>query len=320
MQALKLTALSGWQWVASGWQLFRRQPFSFAAMLFLCCLALLGADALVAWLAQALGKLPFVSGTLINLLGGVLVAVLSPVLTIGFLQGCRVARTGLPVHPVLIFAGFRSGRETLVRLLTLGAIQTVALVIILLVVSGPDAFRVDAAPEAATPTPSTIPSTTSDAGATPATLDAAATRTGQDTAPAAMTEAEQQEAIRNTLVQIERGVIYLPIAMLMWYAPMLVAWHGLPVGKSLFFSLVAVWRNRSAFTVYGLGWLLVWFLLSIVLAVVAVTLNLMNVVVVVAAPLAMLLVTWMYCSVYATYETVFVDPATPATPVVNVPL
>ena len=306
MQALRLGALSGWQWVGSGWQLFRRQPFSFAAMLFLCCLALLGADALVAWLAQALGTLPFVSGTLINLLGGVLVAVLSPVLTIGFLQGCRVARSGLPVHPVLIFAAFRSGRETLLRLLTLGAIQTVSLIFIVLVVSGPDAFRVEPVAD----------STTSPAAAggatTPPKPDAGATKPSQDATPVPMTEAEQQEAIRNTVVQIERGVIYLPIAMLMWYAPMLVAWHGLPVGKALFFSLVAVWRNRAAFTVYGLGWLMVWFVLSIVLALVAVMLNLMSVVVVIAAPLAMLLVTWMYCSVYATYETVFVDPANPS--------
>ena len=311
MQALKLAALAGWQWVGSGWQLFRRQPFSFAAMLFLCCLALLAADALVAWLAQALGTLPFVSGTLINLLGGVFVAVLSPVLTIGFLQGCRAARSGLPVHPVLVFAGFRSGRETLVRLLQLGAIQTVSLVFILLVVSGPDAFRTDPAPESATTASTTTPATGATTRSAPATADVAAARPGQDATPGPMTEAEQQEAIRNTLVQIERGLIYLPIAMVMWYAPMLVAWHGLPVGKALFFSLVAVWRNRSAFTVYGLGWLMVWFVLSIALTLIAVILNLMNVVVVIAAPLAMLLVTWMYCSVYATYETVFVDPASP---------
>jgi hypothetical protein len=314
MQALQLVALSGWQWVGSGWKLFRRQPFSFATMLLLCCLALLGADALVAWMAQALGTLPFVSATLVNLLGGVLVAVLSPVLTIGFLQGCRVARSGLPVHPVLIFAGFRSGRETLSRLLVLGAIQTVSLVFILLVVSGPDAFRVDAAPDAATASaPPNAASTRADAGKPKPDVKADATP------PAPMTEAEQQEAIRNTVVQLERAVIYLPIAMVMWYAPMLVAWHGLPVGKALFFSLVAVWRNRAAFTIYGLGWLMVWFVLSIVMAIVAVALNLMNVVVVVAAPLAMLLVTWMYCSVYATYETVFVDPASPApvTPVAD---
>lgn len=291
MQALKLPAVAGWQWVGSGWKLFRRQPFSFAAMLFLCCLALLGADALVAWLAQALGTLPFVSSTVVNLFGGVLVAVLSPVLTIGFLQGCRVARSSLPVHPVLIFAGFRSGRETVMRLLKLGAIQTVALVIILFAVSGPDAFRVDTPTEAAkTATPRSAPPTAT---------------------PGPMTEAEQQEAIRNTLVQIERGIVYLPIGMVMWYAPLLVAWHGLPVGKALFFSLVAVWRNRAAFAVYGVGWLIVWFVLSVALTLVAVILNLMNVVVVVAAPLAMLMVTWMYCSIYATYETVFVDPESP---------
>ena len=42
--------------------------------------------------------------------------------------------------------------------------------------------------------------------------------------------------------------------MMFWHAPALVYWHGLSAGKSLFFSLVACWRNLKAFSVYILVW------------------------------------------------------------------
>jgi hypothetical protein len=35
--------------------------------------------------------------------------------------------------------------------------------------------------------------------------------------------------------------------MVTWFAPQLVAWHGQPVGKALFFSFFACWRNRWPF-------------------------------------------------------------------------
>lgn len=47
----------------------------------------------------------------------------------------------------------------------------------------------------------------------------------------------------------------LPVSLLFWHAPALVLWARLPVGKALFFSAVASWRNLGAFAVYGLGWL-----------------------------------------------------------------
>lgn len=45
-------------------------------------------------------------------------------------------------------------------------------------------------------------------------------------------------------------LLMLPVAMAYWYAPMLVAWHGHSVGKSLFFSLFACLRNWRAIIVY----------------------------------------------------------------------
>lgn len=43
------------------------------------------------------------------------------------------------------------------------------------------------------------------------------------------------------------GVLYVPILMLTWFAPQLVAWHGQTIGQALFFSFFACWRNRWPF-------------------------------------------------------------------------
>lgn len=44
-----------------------------------------------------------------------------------------------------------------------------------------------------------------------------------------------------------------PVLMAYWFAPVLVAWHDLSIGKSLFFSFVACWLNWRAFLTYGLA-------------------------------------------------------------------
>lgn len=52
------------------------------------------------------------------------------------------------------------------------------------------------------------------------------------------------------------ALLYLPISLTFWHAPALIHWHGVPMLKSLFFSLVAVLRNARAFLVYGALWAL----------------------------------------------------------------
>ncbi|HVE88880.1 MAG TPA: BPSS1780 family membrane protein [Burkholderiaceae bacterium] len=46
---------------------------------------------------------------------------------------------------------------------------------------------------------------------------------------------------------VAAALAYLPILMLTWFAPQLMAWHGQPLGKALFFSFFTCWRNRWAF-------------------------------------------------------------------------
>lgn len=52
-------------------------------------------------------------------------------------------------------------------------------------------------------------------------------------------------------------VLFILIGAFFWYAPVLVAWHGVRVFQALFFSVVACWRNKWTFLVYGLSWVLI---------------------------------------------------------------
>ena len=301
MQALRLTPSAGWQWVGAGWRLFRRQPFSFAALLFFYWVLLLSASAVVGWLAQGIGALlPFVPVDLVAALGGLAVAALTPALTVGFLQACRVADQQQQVHPVLLFAPFRAGRTTLLRLLALGAFQVIVLVVILFATSGTAAFRDDPGADAAPAGARADAPLRTEAGTPSGTPSAVP-------ADARPTAAEEAAMRREAVHRLMQGAAYVPVALLMWYAPMLVAWHRLPAGKALFFSLVAVWRNRGAFAIYGIAWLVIWFGLSIAIAAVASLLGVGNFTAMLAAPLVMLLLSCMYCSVYPTYATVFVE-------------
>lgn len=52
-----------------------------------------------------------------------------------------------------------------------------------------------------------------------------------------------------------RLALSLPVSLLFWHTPALVMWARIPVGKALFFSGVASWRNLGAFLLYGIGWM-----------------------------------------------------------------
>ena len=52
-------------------------------------------------------------------------------------------------------------------------------------------------------------------------------------------------------------LVYVPFSAMFWHAPMLVGDHGIQPVRSLFFSFLACWRNKAAFTLYLVGWLAV---------------------------------------------------------------
>jgi len=49
--------------------------------------------------------------------------------------------------------------------------------------------------------------------------------------------------------------LHLPLSLMFWHAPALVYWQGVPPLKSMFFSIVACFRNFWALTVFALVWM-----------------------------------------------------------------
>jgi len=104
------------------------------------------------------------------------------------------------------------------------------------------------------------------------------------------------------------AALYVPTMALLWFAPVLVAWHGFTPLKALFYSAVACWLNLGAFLVYGvaLGMLLFGILGAAALvaafgpagAAAAAARSLVF-------PLALVVMPTLFASYYASYRDVF---------------
>jgi hypothetical protein len=107
------------------------------------------------------------------------------------------------------------------------------------------------------------------------------------------------------LVQL---LLYLPVMALMWFAPVLTGWHGIAPAKSMFGSVVACWRNVGPMLVFGVaaGVLTVGVSVAAVMLLGALITSreLMSIVM---APLALVLMAIVQASLYPMYRAVFVD-------------
>jgi hypothetical protein len=111
------------------------------------------------------------------------------------------------------------------------------------------------------------------------------------------------------------SILYTPVMMIFWYSPMLVVWHRQPVIKSLFFSFIAVWRNRNAFMVYSLGWLLIALSISLGVVIASLLLGLSAYLGGMINMITMFIVlTFTACTLYPTYKDVMPLEASPEIP------
>lgn len=97
------------------------------------------------------------------------------------------------------------------------------------------------------------------------------------------------------------GLLAIPF----WHAPALIHWGGHMVGKALFSSTVAVWRNRGAFAVYGVTWVGVVLLFGIVATLVFTLLGHPELVAVAALPAGLIFSTAFYTSLYFSFADCF---------------
>jgi hypothetical protein len=79
---------------------------------------------------------------------------------------------------------------------------------------------------------------------------------------------ETMQSAAFQLAFILRLAFYVPISLLFWHAPALVHWHGITPVKSLFFSVVACFRNFGAMTMFGVVWMLMSLAASVVLGLI----------------------------------------------------
>jgi hypothetical protein len=96
------------------------------------------------------------------------------------------------------------------------------------------------------------------------------------------------------------GALSIPF----WHAPALVHWGRQEWAKSLFFSSVALWRNKAAFSVYGVAWVALWMLL---LAFISIGVGLFGPqrFTLVATPLTLVFSTVFYASLWFTFADCF---------------
>lgn len=96
-----------------------------------------------------------------------------------------------------------------------------------------------------------------------------------------------------------------------WHAPALVHWGELGVGKALFFSTVACWRNLGAFAVYGLAWGGVILAVGAAANLLAALVAQPQLIALAAIPTGLLLSTVFYASLYFTVVDCFAIEAAP---------
>jgi hypothetical protein len=147
--------------------------------------------------------------------GFVLFWLLAPALFVGPHAAMRAAARGVRPEPALLLEGFRVGFAPLARL---GLVFLVLLLAAL--------------------------------GATALADDGRLFRAMSGIERLNMDDLQEPGLARALLVW---GVLETGVFSLLWYAPLLVAWHGLPVLKAAFFSVAAVLLNWRAMLAFGLA-------------------------------------------------------------------
>lgn len=209
----------------------------------------------------------------VPIVGILAVMVLTPALSLGFMSACKKVIRKEIVRPSIYLSAFREyGPQTRTRIIKLGLIYAGLIFTLSVIASQFVDFQ------------KLIPLVTD-----------------QKVSNTAMVR-ELYGAI------IIGGILYLPIAMLMWFAPMLVCWEDMPIAKSIFGSWIACWMNRGAFFVYLIIWVTILIVTPLFLEFVFDSLNLGDYATFLITPFSMGAITIFYCSFYASWAGCFIQP------------
>jgi hypothetical protein len=152
------------------------------------------------------------------IIGALAASACVPALSVGLMQAARNIERRQPVMPQTLFSGFRESPRSLILLGVLYLVATLAALGLSTIADGGDLLRYMLADSRA---------------------ERAAVEDADFTLPALLV-----------------ALLMVPVLMAWWFAPVLAAWHRQPVGKALFFSLVACAMNWRPFALYSLAVLL----------------------------------------------------------------
>lgn len=213
---------------------------------------------------------------LVPLVGVLLVIMALPLVSLGFMIATRRAAAGLPAGgPGVLIEGLRGPRRK--PMWQLLAIYAVANVLVMLVADAVDAGRFEALQKAMLADPS----------------------------PSAQEIAQLLGDPRLMWAMILRIGLTALISLPFWHAPALIHWEGHGVGQALFISSLACWRNKAALTVYGLGWLALVMLFSMIANTLGAALGDPRLFAMAAMPAALMFSTAFYASLYFIYADCF---------------
>jgi len=247
----------GVQWMRDAFRLFLRRPLPFAAMF-------------VSFLLAAL------LATLVPVVGGVVMLMSLPLLSLGFMIGSRAAQNDLPVNPgqfIEPLRGERTRRRTLVSLCLAYAVCTVLIMTLSEWIDG-GAFD----------------------------------RLQELMAKGDESRAEMEALLADPRLSwglITRFGLAACLSVPFWHAPALVYWQGQGVGQALFSSTLAMWRCKGAFTMYMLAWVVVIAIFGAVVGLLFSLLDARQLAGVIAMPAGLMFSTVFYVSLLFTYEGCF---------------
>lgn len=217
--------------------------------------------------------------SMIPWLGFLLAMTLLPAATLGLMAATREATQGRFPMPAILLAAFRAGQSQARAMMTLGALYALGFLVAIgasWLVDGGDFARVYLG------------------GSMP-----------------------EQEALMDSNFQGAMWVfigLHLPLSLLFWHAPALVHWHGLSPAKSLFFSIVACFRNFGAYAVFGLCWVMVLLMIVVAVSAIATLLGNPGLAGDLLFPALMVMVSMFFTSLYFTFRDSFELPPEPDAP------
>ena len=99
------------------------------------------------------------------------------------------------------------------------------------------------------------------------------------------------------------------LAVPFWHAPALVHWGGQGLGQALFTSSLALWRTRTAFSVYLLGWAGLMLGVALAVALIAMLTGARQVLGLLTMPIGLVFSAAFYVSLWFSFKDTFGEPA-----------